>query len=123
MNSTPIPYALTVVMLAGSAGLYVVGKFVLGRRFDAAVTKASVQSAGRPLGWAASVPVLLPFLAVAGLALLPHVGVVLTSVSRRRDVVRLGPPPGLHGPPLRRPRSPSDVTRPVRPPGASSTPR
>ena len=39
INGTPVPYALTVVMLLGSAMLYVVGKFVLGRRLDAAVTK------------------------------------------------------------------------------------
>jgi iron(III) transport system permease protein len=81
INSTPIPYALTVVMLLGSALLYIVGKFVLGRRLDAAVTKASVQSDARPLGWLASIPVMLPFLLVIGLALLPHVGVILTSVA------------------------------------------
>jgi iron(III) transport system permease protein len=81
VNSTPIPYALTVVMLLGSASLYIVGKFILGRRLDAAVTKASTQSTTRKLGWFGSIPVLIPFLLVAGLALLPHVGVVLTSVA------------------------------------------
>jgi iron(III) transport system permease protein len=81
VNSTPIPYALTVVMLTASALLYVVGKFVLGRRLDAAVTKASIQSTARTLGWVGSVPVLIPFLFVAGLALLPHIGVILTSVA------------------------------------------
>ena len=32
----PLPYALVVVMLLASALLYVVGKVVLGRGFDAA---------------------------------------------------------------------------------------
>ena len=61
INGSPIPYALTVVMLLGSAMLYVIGKFVLGRRLDAAVTKASVQSNARKLGFFASIPVLIPF--------------------------------------------------------------
>jgi len=82
INGSPIPYALTVVMLLGSAMLYVVGKFVLGRRLDAAVTKASVQSSARKLGFFRSIPVLIPFLLVTGIALLPHVGVVLTSVAK-----------------------------------------
>ena len=82
INSTPVPYALTVVMLLGSASLYVVGKFVLGRRLDAAVTKASVQSTTQKLGWSGSLLALIPFVLVAGMALLPHVGVVLTSVAR-----------------------------------------
>jgi iron(III) transport system permease protein len=81
INGSPIPCALTVVMLLGSAMLYVVGKFVLGRRLDAAVTKASTQSTARKLGWFGSIPVVAPFLLVIGLALLPHVGVILTSVA------------------------------------------
>jgi iron(III) transport system permease protein len=77
----PLPYALVVVMLLASTVLYVLGKFVLGRRQDAAVTKASIQSAPRKLGPVASVPVLIPFIIVSGLALLPHVGVVIMSIS------------------------------------------
>ena len=65
----PVPYALVVVMLMGSVVLYIVGKFVLGRRQDAAVTKASMQSAPRKLGFWKSLPVLLPFVIVSGLAL------------------------------------------------------
>ena len=81
VNSTPVPYALTVVMLFGSAMLYVVGKFILGKKLDAAVTKASTMSSARKLGFFASIPVLIPFLFVIGLALLPHIGVILTSVA------------------------------------------
>ncbi len=78
----PLPYALTVVMLLSSVVLYIIGKFVLGRRLDAAVTKASVQANTRKLGLLSSIPVLLPFLLVSGLALLPHFGVILMSVSK-----------------------------------------
>jgi len=82
VNASPLPYALTVVMLLSSVLLYIVGKFVLGQRQDAAVTKASVQSSTRKLGFFGSIPVLIPFLFVTALALLPHVGVVLMSVSK-----------------------------------------
>src|SRR5688500_10654074 len=39
--SSPVPYALRVVMLAASWGLYVVGKAILGRGINAATTKTS----------------------------------------------------------------------------------
>ncbi|HYO11010.1 MAG TPA: iron ABC transporter permease [Tepidisphaeraceae bacterium] len=81
VSGNPLPYALVVVMLLGSVILYVIGKFVLGRRQDAALTKASTQSAAARLsGWRGALA-LAPFLAISFLALLPHLGVILTSVS------------------------------------------
>jgi iron(III) transport system permease protein len=82
VNANPLPYALTVVMLVSSVLLYIVGKFVLGKKLDAAVTKASTLGNTRKLGFFGSIPVLIPFLIVSGLALLPHIGVVLMSVSK-----------------------------------------
>ena len=82
VNGNPVPYALTVVMLLSSAVLYVIGKFVLGRSQDAAVSKATTAATAVTLGPIRSIPVLLPFLFVGGLALLPHVGVVLMSVAK-----------------------------------------
>jgi len=77
----PLPYALVVVMLAASTLLYVVGKVLLGRGFDAATTKASVQfTPTRLRGWR-GVVALAPFVVVFALAVLPHVSVVLTSLS------------------------------------------
>ncbi|HWP40225.1 MAG TPA: iron ABC transporter permease, partial [Tepidisphaeraceae bacterium] len=81
ISGNPVPYALVVVMLLASVVLYVVGKLVLGRRLDASVAKASIQSAPRRLGPLGSIPVLASFLIVAALALLPHVGVILMSFS------------------------------------------
>ncbi|HEX3359273.1 MAG TPA: iron ABC transporter permease [Tepidisphaeraceae bacterium] len=77
----PMPYALVVVMLLGSTLLYVIGKLVLGQRHDASVTKASIQSTAKTLRGIKAFTALLPFLLVIGLALLPHIGVILTSVS------------------------------------------
>lgn len=81
VQANPLPYALVVVMLLTSVLLYIVGKLILGRRQDAAVTKASVQGAAKQLGFLQSLPVLAAFLFVSALALLPHVGVILYSVS------------------------------------------
>jgi iron(III) transport system permease protein len=77
----PLPYALVVVMLAASTLLYVVGKVLLGRGFDAATTKASVQATPRKLTGLKGLLALLPFVIVFGLAVLPHVSVILTSLS------------------------------------------
>jgi iron(III) transport system permease protein len=82
VRGSPLPYALVVVMLMTSVLLYVVGKFVLGRRQDTAVTKATTQSSARRLGLFKSIPVVLPFLIVSGLALMPHIAVILMSLSK-----------------------------------------
>lgn len=82
VTGNPLPYALVVVMLIGSAILYVLGRFILGRAHDTATTKASTQSAAQRLSGFRALLALLPFAIIAGLALLPHVGVVLMSVSK-----------------------------------------
>jgi len=76
------PYALTLVMLTGAIGIYALGKLTLGGKAYAMYSKASRASDEKALG-------TLPGLAVAGafsfvtlLALLPHIGVVLTAFSR-----------------------------------------
>jgi len=80
--SNPMPYALVVVMLVASVMLYGVGKVALGRGFDAATTKGAVRAQGKRLrGWKA-LAAGLPFVIVIALALLPHLAVVLTSVSQ-----------------------------------------
>lgn len=82
VSGNPLPFALVVVMLASSSLLYLVGKRLLGRGFDAATTKASVQATPRKLtGWRGLLA-LLPFVVVFGLAVLPHLSVVLTALSR-----------------------------------------
>src|SRR5258706_15355991 len=81
VQGNPLPYGLVVVTLVTSVLLYFIGKFVLGRRQDAAITKASIQFTAKKLSWWRSLPVLAAFLFVSGLALLPHIGVILYSVS------------------------------------------
>ncbi|MHC4080446.1 MAG: ABC transporter permease [Planctomycetota bacterium] len=75
------PYALTVVMLVAAGGCYVLGRLVFGGRPAAMSGRAAIGAAPTPLrSWRG-------FLAAGSLsavilvAILPHVGVVLTSVS------------------------------------------
>jgi iron(III) transport system permease protein len=75
------PYALTVVLLAIAIGAYGLGKVAFGRRGHAMYSKASRAGGEKGLegwrGWAATGAFGLVIL----LALLPHIGVVLTSVA------------------------------------------
>lgn len=79
IGSNPFPYALVTMMLLASTGLYAASRWLFGGRAYAMQSKASTQSAARRLaGWRAWLAAL-PFALVTGLALLPHLGVVLTS--------------------------------------------
>ncbi|GIK16755.1 MAG: ABC transporter permease [Planctomycetota bacterium] len=78
----PFPYALVIVMLTFSVLAYALGKRLFGRQSYAMMAKATAASAVRELrGWRAALA-MAPFVFVTGLAILPHTGVVLTSISR-----------------------------------------
>ena len=79
IGSNPFPYALVTVMLAASTGLYGLSRWLFGGRAYAMQSKASTQSAARRLTGFRALLAALPFALVTGLALLPHLGVVLTS--------------------------------------------
>ena len=79
IGSNPFPYALVSVMLAASAGLYGLTRGLFGGHAYAMQGKASTASAARRLTGARALLATLPFALVTGLALLPHLGVVLTS--------------------------------------------
>ena len=81
IGSNPFPYALVTVMLAASTGLYGLSRWLFGGRAYAMQSKASTQSAARRLTGFRALLAALPFALVTGLALLPHLGVVLTSFS------------------------------------------
>jgi iron(III) transport system permease protein len=75
------PYALTLVLLVSAVMFYLMGKMVFGRKGYAMYSKASRAGGETPLpafwGWAAAVG----FGFVVVLAILPHIGVVLTSIA------------------------------------------
>ncbi len=81
ISTSPFPYALVTVVLTASVLLYALTRLLFGGRAYAMHAKAAAAPAERRLrGWGA-VAVLLPFAGVTLLALLPHLGVVLTSFS------------------------------------------
>ena len=82
IGTSPFPYALVFVMLVASLALYVLGKFVFGRQSYAMQSKASTQSEFiRASGWRAfAIPAI--FIGICFVALLPHMGVILTAFSQ-----------------------------------------
>jgi iron(III) transport system permease protein len=78
---SPLPYAMVIVMLLCSTALYLLGKTLLGRTNVSGVTKASVRATTRKLTGARGMLATGAFAFVIGLALLPHFGVILTSLS------------------------------------------
>jgi len=79
--TSPMPYALVVVVLLASTVLYLIGKLVLGRPIDAATTKASTAWSPRKVTGRKAFFPALPVIIVAILAILPHIMVVLTSLT------------------------------------------
>lgn len=82
IGKNPFPYALVFVMLLTSVVLYSISKMIFGRQSYAMQAKAATASITVPLtGWRA-VLAMLPFVVVIVLALMPHVGVILTSFAK-----------------------------------------
>jgi iron(III) transport system permease protein len=81
VSDNPLPYALVVVVLLASGVMYAIGKLLLGQPYATGTTRATTASAVTRLrGW----PGLAATAAFGGvflLAIVPHVGVVLTSVT------------------------------------------
>jgi iron(III) transport system permease protein len=81
VENSALPYALTMVLLVAALSMYLTGKLAFGRRGYAMYSKASRAGGEKSLpllaGWAASGL----FGLVIFLAILPHLGVVLTSLA------------------------------------------
>jgi iron(III) transport system permease protein len=76
-------YSLVFILLSVSLLLYVLGKFVLGRAYRAETSKASTGAEIRRLGPVGTLLAWLLFGGVVLLAVLPHIGVILTAISER----------------------------------------
>ncbi|MCG3127733.1 MAG: hypothetical protein CHACPFDD_02603 [Phycisphaerae bacterium] len=74
-------YALVIVMLAASVGLYLLGKVLLGRSPGAMLAKATVATPPKALRGGGALLITLPFALVFLVAVLPHIGVLLGSVT------------------------------------------
>lgn len=81
ISGSPFPYALVSVVLLSSVCLYALSKILFGGHAYAMQAKASLPHTPKNLKGFKGFLVLLPFVFITVLALLPHVGVVLTSFS------------------------------------------
>jgi iron(III) transport system permease protein len=81
VENSATPYALTLVLLTLAVTMYVLGKLVFGGKAHAMYSKASRASSERDLGPVSRWFATGAFALVIGLAILPHLGVVLTSLS------------------------------------------
>jgi len=79
-ETSGLPFAMVAVMLAASLVIYGASKLLLARRAGSAVSgKATVAATPRRLGALGSLLAAAPFVVIIALAVIPHVGVVLTS--------------------------------------------
>jgi iron(III) transport system permease protein len=81
VENSATPYALTLVLLTMAIGMYAIGKYFLGGRAYAMYSKASRAGGEKPLSGVAGIAAAGAFALVTCLALLPHLGVILTSVA------------------------------------------
>ena len=81
MEASRQPYALTAVMLGATVLSYTVGRLVLGGRGHAMIEKASAGAGLKALSGRKALLAALPFVVVAFLATLPHLGVIGTALA------------------------------------------
>ena len=81
VQTNPRPYALVVVMLTVAVLLYAGSKWLLGGKAYEMQSKASIASTTQRLRGFKGLGALLAFVVVIGIAILPHIGVILSSLS------------------------------------------
>jgi iron(III) transport system permease protein len=82
ISNNPLPYALLIVTMLGCCVVYALGKLAVGWRSQTGWTKTPAELGTVQLKGVAAMWVAIPFVIVILLALLPHIGVVLTSFSQ-----------------------------------------
>lgn len=81
IESNPRPFALVVVMLVVAVGLYLLGKFAFGGRAYAMQNKATAAVVSQRLTGIKAFGAIALFGGVTFLAVLPHLGVIFSSVA------------------------------------------
>jgi len=81
IGSNPLPYALVAIMLVVVALIYGAGKLIFRRWQYAVIQKGTQARTLVPLKGIALIAALAVFTFVFALAVLPHIGVILTSVT------------------------------------------
>jgi len=88
MEGSSVPYALTAVMLAFAVLFYVLGKLVFGGHAYAMYGKASIAARTRKLNLTNRIIASAAFGFVIFLAVLPHIGVIITSFTANGEWYR-----------------------------------
>lgn len=83
LSGNPFPYALVVVMLVATVLFYLLGKWLFGKEIAASSGRAATGRTLRKASPLASALCSGAFLLVTGLAVLPHIGVILLSLSNQ----------------------------------------
>ncbi|MGF1657698.1 MAG: ABC transporter permease [Verrucomicrobiales bacterium] len=81
ISGNPLPYALVVVLLMSTALLYLASKLTLGRSTYTMMAKATHSGGPKKLSFWGSLFCATVFFSVTFVAVLPHIGVILTSIS------------------------------------------
>ncbi len=81
IGGNPFPFALVAVMLFATVLAYAASKFLFGRSSHAMMAKATSVGGPKPLPPAQAWLCTLTFVFVTFVAVLPHIGVILVSVS------------------------------------------
>jgi iron(III) transport system permease protein len=82
ISNNPLPYALLIVTMLGCCVVYALGKLAAGWGNQTGWTKTPAALGTLQLKGLPAIAVATPFVIVILLALLPHIGVVLTSFSQ-----------------------------------------
>lgn len=82
IGTSPFPYALVVVMLVCSAVLYALARFLFGINRAGMAGKSSVLAVPSRLSGMPGLAACAIFLTITATAVVPHVGVILSSVSQ-----------------------------------------
>lgn len=82
IGGNPFPYTLVAVMLVASIVFYAIGKGLFGRNSYAMMAKATSSGGARALSPGRAWACTSLFAGVTLLAVLPHIGVILVSLSR-----------------------------------------
>lgn len=81
LNQNPMPYALVGIMLLVSASVFAISKVILGRSGLGSAPRPKTHSGERVLSIGKGLAVSIGFIAVVFIACVPHLGVLLLSVS------------------------------------------
>lgn len=81
VNANPVGYALVFVVIVMTIAIFLSSKLALGGKKYQMMARGHVTSGSRKIGWLGALPCYALLLSVIFLALIPHISVIITSLS------------------------------------------